>query len=264
MLTPAQQHFIDEHFYEGADYQREHFEQLSSSAELHYLFSEHNWDDDNRVLQWIADSPLCSRATALEMFWLAQPQDFQHHKLGKKLRNRADDENFTLLQTLLNRYPHGFYAESDLHFAPSIHFADNTAIPESLYAPSIGEEPYLYWEAEDINRNIGGEFIAALQRCDLMDLYNFAALLDDMHMLDDHRLILEHPHCDRGIAQMVFWRLQTSWPTSGDHLFRRDFIHDWQANRWPKAHIAYAPPPKTNPKTPKHAWIIPDIFYQPV
>lgn len=263
-LTPAQQHFIDEHFYEGAAYTRAHFDQLTTSAELHYLFDGHNWDDDNRVLQWMADSPLCSRATALEMFWLAQPQDFQHHKPGKKLRNRADAEIFALIQTLLTRYPQDFYADSELHFDPTPHFAGPDILPESLYEPSAGEEPYLYWDEDEVNRNLGGEFVSAVRRCDRMDLYNFAVLLDDLSLLDDHRLLLEHPQCDRGIAQLIFWRLQTRWPGGGDHLFRRDFIRDWNAGRWPQAHIAYAPPPKIRPQPPKQAWPIPDIFYQAV
>lgn len=262
--TPEQQQFIDTHFGEGARYSRANFEQLTTSAELHYLLTHHNWDDDNRVLQWMAESSLCSRATALEMFWLAQPRDFQAYPLGKKLKNRADAENFHLLQTLLTRYPQGFYAESDRHFDPSPHFAQPVAIPASLYLPSAGEEPYLYWDAEEINCKPGGEFVSAVQRCDRMDLYNFAVLLDDRQLLESHALLLAHPLCDRGIAQLLFWRLQTRWPISGDHLFRRDFIRDWQADRWPQAHIAYHPPAPSSPEPAKPAWLIPDIFYQPV
>ncbi|SIS39777.1 protein of unknown function [Chryseobacterium joostei] len=75
-LTEEKKLFIDDNFYEGLDdneLDRTKFEMLTEPEELHYLADKHNWDNGVKVLQWIVESNICSEATALQIFWLAQP-----------------------------------------------------------------------------------------------------------------------------------------------------------------------------------------------
>lgn len=58
---------------------RQKFEQLVHPAELHYLASIYNWDDGNTVPLWIVESPLCSKATAILVFWLTTPDYYRQY-----------------------------------------------------------------------------------------------------------------------------------------------------------------------------------------
>lgn len=267
-VSAARCRFIDAVFFERDDYSRADFEQLSSPAELHYLLHNHNWDGDNRLLQWLAESPRCSEATALEMFWLAQPQDYQQYALGKKPKAVCDAQIFQLIQTLMARYCQGFYARTALHFDPSPHLRQAVSIPASLYQPSSGETPYLYWEADEVADLFGEALTSALHRATGMDLYNIGALLPVEALLDHFEVLLAHPECDRGIAQMLFWRLQRRYPLAPDTRFRADFIRRWQAGDWAEAAIAYdplaegiVPMPEESPQV---AWDIPPQMKQAV
>lgn len=277
----TQRRFIDDTFFERNDYSEADFARLTTGAELHYLLQNHNWDGDNRLLQWLAESPLCSEATALEMFWLAQPQDFQHHALDKTLKSKHDRQTFTLIKTIMSRYMQGFYAKTEQHFDPAPHFAhpELPAPPPSLYAPSEGEVPYLYWEAEEVAALFGDALATAVKRADRMDLYNIAALLPEHALWDSAPLLLAHPQCGRGIAQMLFWRLYSRY---GDRLlsliggnkraFYLDFVEKWQAGTWGEPATAYDPaqdgnirlPDGKTPRRRKNAWEIPALLKQPV
>ena len=111
-ITNQQQDFINTHFHEGiqqSELDESIFRALKTTEELHYLATHHNWDNGVKVLQWIVESPICSEATALELFWLAQPQDFQQYKLDITLQDEYLNEVFTLLKTILKNYPDSFY-----------------------------------------------------------------------------------------------------------------------------------------------------------
>ena len=80
MLSQARKDFIDAHFHENVaeqDLNREAFDQLQTPQELAYLAQQHNWDNGVQLMLWLAQSPLCSQATAAEIFWLSQPQEYQ-------------------------------------------------------------------------------------------------------------------------------------------------------------------------------------------
>lgn len=99
-LTSEQKQFIDDHFYETqADHEldKQKFDSLTTPYELHYLADQHNWDDGVKVLQWVVESTDCSEATALQIFWWAQPMDFQNFKLAESLKNNYADETFSLI-----------------------------------------------------------------------------------------------------------------------------------------------------------------------
>lgn len=111
-ITNQQQDFINTHFHEGiqqSELDESIFRALKTTEELHYLATHHNWDNGVKVLQWIVESPICSEAIALELFWLAQPQDFQQCKLDIALQDEYLNEVFKLLKTILKNYPDNFY-----------------------------------------------------------------------------------------------------------------------------------------------------------
>jgi len=68
-MPKDRQEFIEAHFNGADNPTRKDFEQLTTSAELHYVALNHNWDSGMEVLQWIAESDLCDEATALMIFW---------------------------------------------------------------------------------------------------------------------------------------------------------------------------------------------------
>ncbi|WP_347219448.1 DUF4274 domain-containing protein, partial [Chryseobacterium sp.] len=140
-LTSEQQKFINTHFYEGIpqnELKKSKFKELTISEELHYLATQHNWDNGVKVLQWIAETPLCSEATALELFWLAQPQDFQQYRLDQTLKNESQNEVFTLLKTFLKNYPDNFYQKTAIQFDPTSSYEDQFIIPDWIFQKTNG------------------------------------------------------------------------------------------------------------------------------
>ncbi|MBH5329428.1 DUF4274 domain-containing protein [Eikenella sp. S3360] len=263
-LTAVQQQYIDDHFHENAAYTRAQFSQLTTPAELHYLQEQHNWDGDNTLLQWIAESPLCSRATALTMFWLSNPHNFQSQALDSNPNSNTDNQIFQLLQTIMANYTQGFYCETAHHFDPTPYCTESLIIPDSLSQPSQGEEPYLYWEESEVAELFGEELAAALRRCDRMDLYNIAILTPAYELPDRAWPICNHPLCDRAIAQLVFWRIRHQCHSLSDNAFCSEFIRRWQAGDWAQPHLAYHPQTDTTHQTPPVAWEIPAIMCQAV
>ncbi|WP_459190288.1 DUF4274 domain-containing protein [Parabacteroides sp. APC149_11_2_Y6] len=53
---------------------------LTQPDELHYLANVVNWDIHIPILVWIVKQAICSEATALMIFWQAQPQDYIIYK----------------------------------------------------------------------------------------------------------------------------------------------------------------------------------------
>ncbi|MGJ1261903.1 DUF4274 domain-containing protein [Sphingobacterium spiritivorum] len=101
-----------------------------TSEELHYLATRHNWDNGVKVLQRITESPICSEATALELFWLAQPQDFQQYKLDITLKDEYQNEVFVLLKTILRNYPDSFYQKTAIQFDSAPFYENELTVPD--------------------------------------------------------------------------------------------------------------------------------------
>src|ERR1700712_2194701 len=138
-LSKDKRQFIDDNFYQGLDeneLDRTKFEQLSSPYELHYLADNHNWDDGIKLLQWIAESNACSEATALQLFWLSQPKDYQNYKLTETTKgDYIGDENdiFQLIKTILTNFEKGFYNKNtEIHFDPTIHIETEQQVPDIM------------------------------------------------------------------------------------------------------------------------------------
>lgn len=257
--------FIEMHFHENlTEFDYEIFSQLKSADELHFLAQHYNWDSGVEVLKWIAESKQCSEATALEIFWLAQPQEFQHAKLDKSLKDQYKNDVFDLIKTILKNYPIGFYQKSDLNFNPKPYYETQHIIPEHLKETTIGEESYIYYEQDDVDNWFNSDWQRNIERADsVIELFNIAYFIDEPEYSD---WILEHPLCDKGIASLVYWRLYNECAIYTDTPKKLAKIEqNLKSNLYPEI-LAYDP--KTDEKvkvnTQKVAWEIPAIFYNDV
>ena len=271
-LTQERKQFIDDNFYEGLDeneLNRAKFELLTSPYELQYLAENHNWDGGIKILHWIAESNICSEATALELFWLSQPKEFQKYKLTENIEeDYVGDENeiFQLIKKILNNFENGFYKKTNIHFDPTIHIETEQQIPDFMKQATSGEETYIYLEKSEVDNWFGEILENKIKRCDTtIELYNIASFVK--YQLDKRdELILKHPLCDKGIALMLFWRLKTYrniWLETSS--LETEIVNKIRNNEYPEI-LAYNPKLDKEIKMsePKPKWKIPEIMKQPI
>lgn len=266
-LSEEKKQFIDDNFYEtqeDKELDRQKFDLLTQSEELHYLADKHNWDDGVKVLQWIAESKNCSQATALQIFWLAQPQEFQAYKLTENLKDNDADQIFNLIKTIYKNYQENFYQQADIHFDPTIHIETEQQVPDFMKQPTNGEETYIYLDKSEVDNWFGEDLENKISRCDTtMELFNIASFTKSA---DRAKLILKHPLCDKGIAVLLFWRLKTfanMWYETSS--MATDLIDKVRKNEYPEV-VAYHPKLDTEIKMnePKPKWTIPEIMKRPI
>jgi hypothetical protein len=121
--------------------------QVSSSLELHYFSSHHNWDGGIHSLEMVVSHPLCDAGTALMIFWLGQPGYF----FGKEALEIYEVPQFRLLKDIQQRYIKGKFASHDIFVDPASVLGMNllqensfesgfTQIESKLKSPSPGQE----------------------------------------------------------------------------------------------------------------------------
>ena len=110
---------------------RDDFDKLKSSKELHYLASIFNWDDDKDVLEWIINSPLCDKGTVLLIFWRSQP-DF-YTRFGHEDEARYERETFRLVRNIVKNFQDGFYTKSRIGFNPKSEADVNYVDPKAKW-----------------------------------------------------------------------------------------------------------------------------------
>ncbi|REC60605.1 DUF4274 domain-containing protein [Chryseobacterium pennae] len=266
-LTSEQQNFINDNFYEGIlqnELKESKFKQLTTSEELHYLATQHNWDDGVKVLQWIAESPVCSEATALELFWLAQPQDFQQYALDHTLKNESQNEVFTLLKILLKNYPNHFYQKTAIEFDPTSFCDSEFMIPDWIFQKTNGEESYIYYEESDVEVWFDREWENNIRWAkSTIELFNIAYFIEEPEYA---ALVLQNRFCDKGTAVLVFWRLYTECSLyTYTNTMLQGIINKIENNHYPEI-LSYNPQTdeKVDYKKKKIAWELPEIFRKPV
>lgn len=267
MLSQDRKDFIDAHFHENLaeqDLSREAFDQLQTPQELAYLVSRHNWDTGVLLMHWVAQSPLCSRATAAEIFWLSQPHEYQSNRLGQRLKDTERQQTFALIQTLLQNYPDYYPNVPGLQFDPAPHIDPALPIPSFMSQATAGETSYVYFDKDDVNSWFESDWLAQISNASTaMELFNIAWFLDELELATP---ILAHPLCDRGIATLVFWRLHrlcSLYPSAPPLL--RQIIEQLDSSHYP-AHISYAPQDDPEVQLPKRKlkWDIPPALKQAV
>ena len=117
-----QKNFIGWSFDKPNDYipDKKIFSQLNHSAELHYLANLYNWDDGSIVLEWLLDSPLCTRSTANLLFWRAAPDwylRFSIHDLEACPKFNRD--GFIILRKIINKYERNDFSKYQIEFDPT-------------------------------------------------------------------------------------------------------------------------------------------------
>lgn len=179
----------------------EEFQQLKTTQELHQLATQCFF----YIQQWIVESPLCSEATALMLFWNNYP--FEAIRRSWKTKKETD-ENFDIVKTVINNFEKGFYTKTAISYDPSEKIAQAPKIPTSVLQTSVGEEPYIYLDAQEVQSWFGEHLNNQIIRCDsTIELYNIAVSLKHREC-EVYKTITEHRCCDKAIALMVYWLLE--------------------------------------------------------
>ncbi len=257
--------FIDDHFHEGSNLDKNIFDRISSSIELHYLADQHNWDNDVEVLQWIVESEHCSEATALLIFWRAQPQEFTIFDWNaKKISSNFDFDIFQLIKTIVPHFKSGFYKkDTEISYSPaSDRSTSEEDIPAMMRLATHGQEAIVYYDKVEVNSWFGEYLNSKINSCAIHeDLFNIAYFVRDP---ESAKLILAHPLCDKGIAVLVFWRLKTSgiiWHEAD--AITKEIVRKINNHEYSEV-LRYDPSTDTTIETQKAKWRIPEIMMRPV
>lgn len=124
--------FIEAKFFQWSLYKpddtppdAEAFSKLSHPAELHYLASIYNWDDGPKVLEWVVDSPMCSRSTANLIFWRSAPDYYLKFDLDTAEGSYPSErEVVSLLRKIVLKYREGSFSDLQIDFDPESEIED--------------------------------------------------------------------------------------------------------------------------------------------
>ena len=116
---------------------------LSSAAdpeELHYFAASWNWDAGTVEPLWpVVRNPACQRATALLLFWSAQPEDYRRYGSVDEVPE-SGKEIYKLVKHIEQEFLADRFAGGAVAYAPSKHWgfqdpspSDKWAIPEVMY-----------------------------------------------------------------------------------------------------------------------------------
>ena len=136
VIPASRQKYIAENFFQwsfgkGDDFfpEKEVFLGLSHPAELHFLAHIYNWDDGSLVLEWILDSPLCSRSTANLLFWRSAPDwylKFDIDDLGSCPPYNQD--GFRVIQKVVSKYLNNDFSDYQIEFDPGNEIEEITSV----------------------------------------------------------------------------------------------------------------------------------------
>jgi len=82
----------------------------------HIVGTRWNWDNGHAPLLWIIRQQNCDMATALEIFFLAQPSSYFRYVMDRALVPSHDLEMFDFVMEIRERFASGFYTRSQIAF----------------------------------------------------------------------------------------------------------------------------------------------------
>ena len=120
--------------------------EATDPEELHVFADAWNWDGGVAAMQRVIENPKCDAATALMIFWRAQPQDFSAYEN----RDAAPDYQqpvFDLLIAIKQRFMRSDFTRSTMSYDPHADFGglqqiqenrDHDWIPRQMFSPILG------------------------------------------------------------------------------------------------------------------------------
>jgi hypothetical protein len=251
--------FIDEHFLENPSPDYSRLSQLQSVEAWRYLADIANWDVHVPLLQRIAENKQCSEATALMIFWRAQPDEYTGYKWDAK--NIAGDRAiFQLIKTIITNFGDRFYQRSNISYNPQEDRYEEVMLPAWMLQATRGETPYIYYDGNEVSAWFGEILESKISHCDnAMDLFNIASFVKDPEVAE---LILNNPVCDKGIALLLFWRLKTY---AGAIVLGSEIMQRIMSEQFPEV-LAYDPAAdkEIEMKAPRQYWQIPEMMQQKI
>ncbi len=94
---------------------KELFDSLSSE-EQYFLVSIYNWDDGIEVLDWVVESDKCDLGTAIQIFWLAEPD--YYFEFSETTIDEYEKGVWELLQKILRKVRGGEFENKKFEFIP--------------------------------------------------------------------------------------------------------------------------------------------------
>jgi hypothetical protein len=127
VLKRNRRQFIEKHFFQWSfdkhdDYipEKALFLQLTHPMELHYLANIYNCDDGELVLEWILESPLCTRSTTTLLFWRTCPDYYLEFDIEDE-QGSGDDcnsDSFKFLRKIIQKYKNNSFSSYQIEFDP--------------------------------------------------------------------------------------------------------------------------------------------------
>ena len=104
--------------------------------ELHCFADHWNWDGGVSTLVKIAQNPHCDAATALLIFWRAQPTDYLEYRTRDDVPEYSRD-TFDLIELIQTRYMQGAYSSGKITYIPQADFRIPEPIPGQRVMPAV-------------------------------------------------------------------------------------------------------------------------------
>ena len=127
VLKRNERQFIEKHFFQWSfdkpdDYipEKSLFLQLTHPMELHYLADIYNWDDGEIVLEWILESPLCTRSTTNLLFWRICPDYYLQFDIDDEQGcTNSNRDSFKFLRKIVQKYKDNSFSSYQIEFDPT-------------------------------------------------------------------------------------------------------------------------------------------------
>lgn len=128
------------------DEYKEKLKSVESPIELHQIAMRMNWDYDLKWFSPIIKHRLCDRGTAIELYWLGQPDYYVGYEDYRAV-NSVNRESYQLLKYMETVYRERTYEFCEIEYNPLADFslgvrrclAKYSVIPDAFLMPSVGD-----------------------------------------------------------------------------------------------------------------------------